>query len=184
MQEINLLQNKVKDQTLSWERRNRFFLTLLTLVLILEILGGVGLYILTKTTMNDTQSVLQSNQDIQNAINSNQKDLANARGLQAQLKNIQLLLTNHIYWTSFLKNLYAATTKKTQYTGISAGTDGKVHLLGTAPTYTDIGKLILSLSTTENITSVKLTTVTPAEGKVFGYSFALDLKISSKLFTK
>jgi Tfp pilus assembly protein PilN len=185
MQEINLLQNKVKDKTLSWERRNRVIVTLFTLILILEILVGVGLYVLTQTTKGQIKDVQAKNQTIQNALDSNQKDLAAAKGLQAELKNLKVLLNNHVYWSQFFNKLAALTPKKTAFSTVSASsTDGKVRLNGIAPSYIDIGKLILSLSTSDSFSSAKLTTVAPTTGKTFGYDFVVEVKASPKLFIK
>jgi hypothetical protein len=58
MQEINLLQNKVKDRTLQYERSNRLVIGLFTLALLLEIGAYGGLYYLG----NNTKSQIASNE--------------------------------------------------------------------------------------------------------------------------
>jgi hypothetical protein len=185
MQEINLLQNRVKDKTLSWERRNRLIITLFTLILILEILAGAGLFFLTLSTNNEITTTQEKNQELQNAINSDQKELSLAKGLQAQLKNVKTLLNNHIHWSSFLSTMYSETTNKIKYTSISASySDGKTHLEGIAPSYSDIGKLILSFSTSNNFKDIKLNSLAPSSGDTFGYSFVLEMKSQPELFKK
>ena len=185
MQEINLLQNKVKDRTLQYERSNRLVIGLFVILLIIEIIGGVGLYFLTSSTNNQTTNVTNQNQAITNSINQSQSDLTAATGLQGELKNVQVLLTGHIFWTSFFSQLSALTPKKVAYTSMTgSASDDKVHLEGQGQSYTDIGQLILSLSTSGKFTDVKLLSVSPATSSKFGYGFSMDVTASGSIFKK
>lgn len=185
MQEINLLQNKVKDKSLQFERSNRFIVILAVLILILEVSATVGLWVLTKATNNSIKNTQDENQAIQKNIDSHQKELSKAEGLQAQLKNVNTLLTSHIYWSNFMSTLEKLTPVKVQYTAIDgSASDGKMHIEGTADSYTDVGRLILSMSTSKAFKSTRLTSITPGSESKFNYSYSLDVVVDRTIFSK
>jgi len=167
MQEINLLQNKVKDRTLRFERSNRLVVGLFSLIVILEFVATGGLYFLANNTNKQTADVVSQNQSIQTAMVSNQKDLTLAKGLQAQLKNVNTLLQNHIYWSAFLTDISAIVPVKVQYNDFQGSiTDDKITIDGMASSYADVGRMLLALSTSDKFSSVKLVSLTPAQGSL------------------
>lgn len=183
MQEINLLQNKVKDRTLQFERTNRLVLITFTLLLILEIAAGVGLYVLTKGTKAQSDQIAADSAKIQAQMDSNQNDLAHAKGLQAQLKNVNSLLSNRVSWQAFLTQMEQITPAQVQLSTISAAAGStRIHIEAVAPSYADVGRMILSMSTSDKFKNVKLITVGPSQGNSFGYSFSLDFDATSGLF--
>jgi Tfp pilus assembly protein PilN len=185
MQEINLLQNKVKDRTLQFERSNRLVMVLFVLVVILEIAGTAGLYLLIHTTKAKTTEVIQQNADTQTNMNKNQKDLVLAQGLQAQLKNVHNLLSNHIYWSAFLNEVSSITPTKVRFVSITGSvTDDKLHVEAMAQSYQDIGRLLLALGTSDQFKDVKLHSVTPGQGAEFGYSFSMEMTVLPSIFKK
>jgi len=186
MQEINLLQNKVKDRTLQFERSNRLVLVLFGLLVVLEIAGVVGLYLLIGTTHARTQDVNKENADIQAKMNANQKDLAKAQGLQAQLKNVRTLLANHVYSSAFLDSVSAVTPTKVAFQNINGSTsDDKLHVEGLAQSYQDVGRLLLSLSTSNKFKEVKLRSVTPStQAGAYSYGFSMDVTVVPTIFQK
>jgi Tfp pilus assembly protein PilN len=185
MQEINLLQNKVKDRTLSFERSNRLTVGIFVMLIIVELVAVAFLFAVIHAKKSSLADLQDQNAKIQADLNSNQKDVPAAKSLQAQLQNVQSLLNNHIYWSPFFTLLAQETPKKIQITTIDgASSDGKIHLEGAANTYTDIGSLILSLATSANYKDVKLLAITTAKEHNTGYSFSLSFQALPKTFTK
>jgi Tfp pilus assembly protein PilN len=185
MQEINLLQTKVKDRTLAFEKSNRIAVALFSLLVVLEILGVVGLVFVSNRVDKEKANVLAENLKIQANMNSSQSTLDAARGFQAQLKNVRTLLNNHVYWSAFFQNLSSVTPTNVKYTSFTGSlSDGQVVIDGVAPTYPDIGKVILSLSTSKNYSNVKLTALNPSQTNEFGYSFSIKLSAASDSFRK
>jgi Tfp pilus assembly protein PilN len=185
MQEINLLQNKVKDRTLRYERSNRVVIGLFTLVLLLEIGAYGGFYYLGINAKSQIAAIKTENTKIQNSMNNNQEQVKLAQGLQAQLKNIRTLLGGHVYWSSFLDQVAAVTPNKIQIHGINgSASDGKFHIEGVGQSYQDIGRLLLALSTSNKFTEVKLRSVGAASGSTFGYSFSMDVGVTPTIFKK
>jgi Tfp pilus assembly protein PilN len=185
MAEINLLQNKVKDRTLAFRRGNSVIITLFVLIFIAEIVAAMVLYLLTNSVSKQTSDKQNENQQIQAVLNGGQKDLVAAKNVQAQLKNMQTLLSNHIYWSGFFNQLGNVTPLKAEYTSFGgASSDGRIHLEGIAPSYTDVGKVLLSLSTSGKFSNVKLLSVNPSGGLTFGYNFSLEATAINSLFKK
>jgi Tfp pilus assembly protein PilN len=185
MQEINLLQNKVKDRTLQFERSNRFILILFVLALLLEVAAIGVLIFLTHSDTKKSEEVSKQSQAIQAAIDANQKDLTLAKGLQAQLKNVNNLIRNRVYWSAFLDQIASVTTNQTKFSSVSASVaDKKLHIEGASGSYADVGRFLLSLSTSDKFSAVKLRQIAPPSGTSFGYSFSIDVNLVDTIFKK
>ncbi len=184
MEEINLLQNRIKDSSLAWEKRNKTLVTILVLALILELGLTVIFSILNGSVQKQIVTVRAENTRIQNEINSKDEELTAARAFQAPLKNLVSLVDNNIHWTGFFDRLTERTYLQSQYLNLQADTTGKVHVEGIVSSYTDLGKLLLALSTSEDFTEVNLLSTSPASGQQSGYNFSLDLMADQKLYSK
>jgi Tfp pilus assembly protein PilN len=184
MQEINLLQTKIKDRNASWEKRSRLFTTVFSLVLILELVLTGGVYMLTNSKQSAVAAIEEESQKIQKRIDERQADLSSAKSFQAQLKNLRGIVDNHVYWSGFFDELGKRTYVKTQYMSLKAETDGKIHVEGLVSNYTDLGKLILGLNTSNKFSNVKLLSVQPSSQEASGYMFSLDLVASKDLLKK
>ena len=185
MQEINLLQNKVKDRTLQFEKSNRILVVVCVIIMILEGAAFGGLYFLTNSTKTVTAKIQQENADIQTSMNSNQDSLNAAKGLQAQLKNVKTLLNNHVYWSEFLNQVSAVVPNKIQFVNLSSSSsDDKLHVEGIAQSYDDIGRLLLSLNGSDKFSNATLHSITPSTGTTFGYMFTIDVAVSPSVFKK
>jgi Tfp pilus assembly protein PilN len=182
MQEINLLENRVKDTTQVWDKRNQLFITLVVLILILEAGLSIVFYLLAKNTDNRIQTVSAEHSAIQAQINESQVELTGAKSFQAQLKNVRSLVTNHIYWSGFFDEIADFTLTEGVYVNLKADTFGVVHLEGQANSYSDLGKLILGLNRSENFDDVKLLAVNPSDNETAGFKFSIDLIANKKLF--
>lgn len=184
MQEINLLKSQLKDTTHLWQTRARIMTMALTFLLILE-LGGSGiLYVLSKSTQSKITAGLADNQQTQNRINEQESQLTPAKAFQAQTQNLGNLLGLHIYWSNFFEELSARTFNKASFQNISADQSGSIHLEGLVKNYSELGKLLLGLSTSSQFEEVKLLSSSPSTGEISGLSFSIDLKVKKALLYK
>ena len=183
MQEINLLQSRVKDTTDAWQKQGRTFLSLLAMLLFLLIAAGVGLYFLTRSINKQNDQLVADNTRLQTELSSKEGSLEQARVTQAQLVNIKTLLSDHIYFSTFLDEIEKMTHQKAQYVSLTvAQSTGAVHLQGKTDSYDSLGKLLLGLSTSSKFSNVKLLSSTPSSGEVGGFSFSVDLTVSPDTF--
>ncbi|MBI4363590.1 MAG: hypothetical protein HY545_01955 [Candidatus Doudnabacteria bacterium] len=184
MQDINLLQSKVKDTTLNWQRRSRSAINALVAIVIILAATGVTLFFLNQTTLSRFEGLKRQNIESQNNLNQRQQELSQAKSFQAQLKNLSYLTNAHIYWSSFFKELAAYTFNKAQYVAVEGDTSGKIHVEGNVESYADLGRLILGLSTSEKFKQVKLLSASPTSTEQAGYLFSIDLTASPGIFNK
>lgn len=184
MQEINLLKNQFRNQTTVWERRQRLITASLIAVIILEITAGVLLFLFKQSVDKRKGAVVERNIQTQAKLNVKQNELVPAKALQAQLKNLSRLVDSHVYWTSFFDELSKVTLKKIHYTQLQTDVAGKVYVEGRAENYSDLGKLLLGLSTSENFSNVRLLSSGPSTGEIGGLIFGIDFKIKPGLLNK
>src|SRR3989344_5785276 len=127
MQEINLLDSRLKDTTHICEKRTRLFITLVTLVVFLES-GLYGVFLLLTNNIDQQINTLTvENNNIQADINRNQEDLIGARAFQAQLQNVRAILDSHIYWTGFFDELSDFTFNAVTFNSLQSGENRKIH---------------------------------------------------------
>ena len=117
-------------------------------------------------------------------LSAKQSTLGEAQTFQAQVANIKALVDSHTYITPLLTELSSMTYVKAQYLSLDADeTTGKVHVEGVSPSYLDIGKLILGLSTSQKFTSVKLLSILPSTAETADYHFSIDVTVPATIFT-
>ena len=184
MPEINLLQNRINDTTFSSQRQSRGILAFLTVVLILLVGVGVGLMFLSKNLAKKSSDLDSQNMALQNQLDQEQAQIANAKTFQAQLSNVRTLVQNHVYLTPLLEEVGKVTYTKAQYVTLDVTSTGTVHLEGRVSDYASLAKLILGLNTSSNFKNVRLLSVTPSAGQVNAFLFAIDLDASKDLFLK
>ncbi len=184
MEELNLLQNRVKDNTDAWQRQGQLFMGILWLVLILLVGGIVVLFLFNRNIAKETADIAAQNQDLEKQINDRQPGVANATTFQAQLLNLKSLVNTHTYLSPLLDELAQSTYTKAQFLTMDASQAGKIHLEGRVASYSDLGKLILGLNTSGQFTNVKLLSVAPTGGLTNAYEFVIDLQVNPKIFSK
>lgn len=184
MQDINLLQSKLKDKSETWDRRNNVIIVVFVIITLVVLAAGGFLYFLNQNAKKKTADLKTQNTSIQTKLDSSQGDLAEARGFQAQVQNIELLLNNHIYWTPVFDEIQKTVLKEAYYANMQATTDGKMHLEGITGSFEQVGKLILSLSTSPNLKNVKLLAIQQNSGQQSGFRFGIDLEANTQLLKK
>ncbi|MGE5297571.1 MAG: hypothetical protein ACM3KM_00200 [Acidobacteriaceae bacterium] len=184
MQEINLLQSKLKDRTESWERKN-FLVTGFFAVLAVAVLAAGGIFMfMNKSTKSEIDRVKTENNRISTELKSTQGEMASAKSLQAQFDNINRLLKDHVYWIPLLDIMQAGTTKKTQYTLLSSTVDGKVHIEGLVDNMDELAKLVYSLSTNKDLLNVKLLSFNLSQDMLVRYKYAIEFEFKDILSYK
>ncbi len=186
MQEINLLQTRTRviSTTQAWENQSKIFLIILWLALLGLAIAGGGLFYLTNQAETKSASVTQTNTQLENQLLQKQGSLNEAKVLQAQLQNLDQLISNHIYISGLLNEIEKMTYQKAQYLTMNASENGTVRLEGRTASYTDLGRLLLGLSTGEQFTNVKLLTATPSKDETNSYIFAIEMLIKPSVFHK
>lgn len=175
MQEINLLQNKLKDKTNQWEKNNRVVVILLSFVL-LALLAATGMiYMLSKNAQEAKLALDQENINIQKKLDQLEDEMVKAKGFQAQSKNIATLLETHVVWSGLMKELADSTFKGSRYLNMTSDTTGLIHIEGITGTYTELGKIILALETSDQLESVKLLSTARSANELAGVTYSLDI---------
>jgi hypothetical protein len=175
MQEINLLQNKLKDKTNQWEKNNRVVLALLAFVLLAVLAAAGMIYMLEKNAQDAKLALDQENINLQKGLDRMEADMVLARGFQAQSKNIVTLLDSHVIWSSLMKEVSSSTFKLTRFMNMTTDTSGIIHIEGITASYTDLGKIILALETSEQVESVTLVNSTRSVEGQAGIVYSLDV---------
>lgn len=184
MPEINLLQNRSKDSSHIWRGHLNGVLTTIFIVLVLLGGAGAGLLVLTQRSEAKIAEMTQQNTVLQTNLANQQKDLGSAKQLQAQLANLKVLLSQHVYMTTLLDEIEKVTYARARYTAIDASNAGVIHLEGNVSDYNSLAKLILGLNTSEKFSDVKLTSISPSSGDLNNFLFSIDLKVTPEIFVK
>ncbi len=180
-EDINLLQNQVKDTTLIANRRNNFFLVITSLLVIVILVAGGLMYYLTQKASDEGSQLVSDNVKITEEISNVSDEVAAARIYQAKLSNIQILLNKHAIITPVLDELEKITYQKAQFLNADISIDNdRLHVEGTAPSYPDLAKLLLGLTMSKHYQKVKLMAVTTAP--TGGYQFSIEMNLNWQSF--
>jgi Tfp pilus assembly protein PilN len=182
MQDINLLQNKLKDNTARWQKNQRMSVVVLSLILLAELAAAGFFYMLTKSAEESMMALNQENTTIQTRMDQLDDQLVAARGFQAQTKNLTTLVNNHVIWTNLIDELASSTFKSAQYMGMNSTTTGVMHIEGITNNYSDLGKMLLALETSDKFTSVKLISTSPSTDETAGIMFSVDVVANQEIF--
>lgn len=181
-QEINLLQDKIKGPLYQWSHKQNMIIVILFAVLIIIAAGFGGLMGLNTGKAKQIDQVKQENADIAGELAKSKSSLTDAISYQAQIENLKVLLDNHIYFSAAIKETTSFMYKSIKVDMISIELSGKTHVQGSATSYAEIGKYLLGLYSSENISDVKLLSTSPTQGEESGYKFSVDFLLAPKAF--
>jgi Tfp pilus assembly protein PilN len=182
MQDINLLQSKIKDREELWQKNNRTANIVLSLILVLVVAAGLVFWYLVGGTEDKLTQTTAETVKIQSEIDAQSETLDTAKAYQAQLKNLKLVLSDHVAWSNLLDELAKATYKDAELLSIQGTLTGAIHLEGRTDTYEKLAKVILGLSTSKAFESVKLLSSDGSIDENTGYNFSMDLTVSPNTF--
>lgn len=182
MQDINLLQNKIKDREAQWQRNNSTANIILFLLLL--VIGGVGglFWYLNSDSVEKLTASRADTVRIQGEIDAQQETLVTATNFQAQLKNLKSVLDGHIEWSNFFDELTKHTLTGSSYLSIQGSLANGVHLEGITPTYESLSKILLGLSTSESFTDVILLSSDGSLEEESGYNYSIDIELDPLIF--
>lgn len=184
MQEINLLQNQLKDDSFKLDNQTNLILTILSVILVLGVLAFGVLFFLDKNTQKTIKETIAQNSDLEERLDKIQSTLVDAKAFQAQTANIKSLLDSHSYWSPVFQELADMTFTQTQYTSIVSDSNGRIHIQGITLDYTRLGKVLLALSTSENFSKVDLLSTSPSTGQQGGITYSIDVEVKPELFER
>lgn len=104
---------------------------------------------------------------------------------QGQLKELNALIQNHIYWNSFLPELARVTLVTASYNGLDALSDGTMTLSSSVPTYAELDKYLQVFDRPEfnaNFSDLKISGVNQMQdGDSASIAFRLSMKFNTAM---
>jgi len=182
MQDINLLQNKLKDKTNQWEKSNRAATGILVAILVVELAAGAFFFLMTSQADKDKAVLDQDNVSMQSELTRMDSDLGDAKAFQAQSKNIATLLDAHVSWSGLFDELITSIYKSSQVFTLNSDTTGEIHLEGMADGYSEVGKMLLALETADKFSSVRLMSTSLSAGERPGIMFSVEIFAGQEIF--
>ncbi len=141
MAQINLLKQQAGPSRNIWEIASKI-LVRITAVILLALITYYGwLYFRSKSI--DKQIVklqVQIENDQKKAFEAPER--AELLTRQQQLKSLDGLIAQHIYWSQLMPKLAGSTLKKATYSNLRITSDGKLNLSVTVPTISDLDKYL------------------------------------------
>lgn len=185
MSEINLLKDELRETKLGLNRRNLISLYVAAGIFVLELVLFGVLTLRERSYQKQARAVEQSGAGIDLEITKTEKERLGAISFQSRLANLEVLLQEHVYWSEVLEEIAAYTYKPIVYRTLQVDQGKhKVILTGTAPTYSDLGKLILGLRSSPKFLEVNFASSGQAEGRESGYGFQLEAVFDQKILLK
>lgn len=186
MPEINLLKNELQGRPGSSLGRASTPATYIIIgLLVLEGLGYGGLMLYQRQLVKYINETDQRAAKVNAEIGQIDQERQEAISFQSRLKNLQILLDNHLFWSSLFAELEKSTYKPAVYKDFQANPgENKMTITGTIPTYTDLGKFLLGLKTSPKILDVALQSSGQKDSIGGGYSFVVEVVFDPKLLSK
>ncbi len=186
MVEINLLKNELQEKgpfSFGPPGLASFYIVAAVVALELFLFGGLVFYqqyLARQARAVEQQAV---------AIDFETRELDAARlaaiSFQRRVSNLQFLLQNHIFWTPIFDELEKFTYRGARY-GTLQVDQSKAELLvsGVIPSYTELGKLMLGLKQSPNVSNVTLNATGATQSGEAGYEFTMLVSFNPKLLSK
>lgn len=162
MADINLLQTP-SAHTSTISTRGRVFLSRLLMFILIVVVLSFGL--LKFLTWQSGKSITETQARVAAAQSEalNNKDRKELITRQGQLKALNNLVDDHMYWSYFLPELSKVTLRSAAYSQISMDEQGKLLVTVTLPTYEDLEKYMQIFDLPEynqHISNVKILSIT------------------------
>lgn len=139
MADINLLQSPSAHSS-AISNRSRVFLARLLMFILVAVVLGVGLFKFFSwqngKSITETQAKVASAQS--EALNS--KDRKEIITRQGQVKELNTLVADHMYWSYFLPELAKVTLRTASYSAINMDNKGKLVVTVSLPSYEELEK--------------------------------------------
>lgn len=141
MSEINLLGSDSSGSSVNSGVLSKVVARVVFFLLFLSVSTYIVLSVVNYTTNRSLETAQKQIQAVQAQALGN-KDRNELVTRQEQLKELDTLVDNHVYWSYLLPELARITLKSASYTEITAKADGKMQLSVVLPSYADIEKFM------------------------------------------
>lgn len=137
---------------------------------------------LKKHVQASTLSVEAESAELDVVISAKQDDINKSVDAQSRLQLFEGLLAQHIHWTNVWSELGKQTYKSANYFTVEAAAEtNKLNLTGYAPSFSDLGKLLLGLEKSEYFENVELQSASPAEQDKPGVGFEVLVEVKPEI---
>lgn len=144
MLEINLLPKKKRQETQALKANTTY--TMIAVVILIVAFLGVLFLVGYKTMKTATLNSIESKVSDLKAEEATYAQLeSDAKTLQNQMQNIESILENHTYWHAMFDELSKHVPAKLILTDFTAESDRRVAVQGTAVTYAELARFMVSL---------------------------------------
>lgn len=186
MAEINLLKNELQEKgPFSFGPPGLMSVYIVVSIIALEILLYSGLAFYQRYVENKARDVEKQAMDMDLEIKKMEASRLAAISFQRRVNNLQFLLNNHVFWTPVFDELEKYTYKGARYQTLQVDQSKRELLVsGTIPSYTELGKLMLGLKQSANVSNVTLNATGATQSGEAGYEFTMQISFDSKLLTK
>ncbi len=180
MAEINLLKNQVEEikEKQAYKVMNKLGIGLLILVA----LAYVFFYFAAKQYDSQAQAIAQQQAELQLQIEQEQQ-YPGVIADQDKLKNLQILLDQHLSWGDLIQKFGDATLKTASYTKFTATSDGGATITGIVPDFQNLDKLIkgYQLNEFQYIKDVKLINIGLSDQQKNALNFTIKVTFNKDL---
>ncbi len=183
MAQINLLKQKSQGQNFLHYLPS-ILVKFLAVLLLAVLVYYVWLFVKARSAENEIrnlgQKIVQARSDV--AAEEGRDKLLTR---QAQLKELENLVSGHVYWSKLLPALSEATLKTASYSSLQILDDGDITLDVTVPTLVDLDKFLQVFDLPEfnkNFSNVRIGAFhkVPSEDKIV-FNFEVRMKYNPKL---
>lgn len=186
MAEINLLKNELQERgPFSFGPPGLTSVYIVVSIIALEVLLYSGLAFYQRYVENKAQDVEQRAMDIDLEIKKMENSRQAAISFQRRVNNLQFLLGSHVFWTPVFDELEKYTYKGARYQTLQVDQARReLQVSGVIPSYTELGKLMLGLRQSQNVSNVTLNATGATQSGEAGYEFTMLITFDPKLLTK
>ncbi len=183
--DINLLKNELEKKGPLSFRPGLGSLYGIIGILLIEMLCYGGLVFYNKYLHGQMAKSEQAASGIDSEISKLDVSLKQAVSYQSRLASLSIMLDHHIFWSAVLDELEKYIYRPVVLETLEADQTSHIfNVSGVAGSYTEIGKVILSLKKSPRIQDVELLETHSSDSERAGYSFTLRVTFDPQLLLK
>lgn len=187
MAQINLLSSNSSNKPNPGQMVLSLGIKLLIGILGLLVLYYVWLFWSSSSTIAKTKDLKSKIVQDQSAVLSD-KDRQELVVRQGQIKALNALLQNHVYWSNLFPKLAEATLNSASYVSFSATNDGKGSMVVSVPSYSDLDKFLQVFDLpqfSQNFSDLRITSISRSQkGNNLETKAEMQFKYNGSLITK
>ncbi len=183
---VDLIPTAVKIK--SWSQIKNLLIISFVLSVVIVALFYIGLMWKERKIVHEKQLAIQSISDLEEEILSFQAKNQEINDLANDIKTINAILNQHIYWSNFFTLLERHTAQEVYYQGLTAGNNGALTLHAIGPNFDAVARQLKAFQSPEAkelAISVSVTTaslVEAGDGEEPVVSFDINFILNPNLF--